>query len=287
MSEIGFERPDSVSEAVELLADSGSIALGGGTALMFLVREALVQPHRLVWLGAIPEIHGIRRGEDGRIVVGAGTTIGELARSPEIGERHPALSEAAAMVGNPRVRSVATVGGAIVHADPRQDLLPALLVADAVVHIGGSTGERSVRLRDGFFEGLMSVALREGELITAVTLPPPVSSRQRYVRFTPGRQEGYPTVAVAAAVRYDTGGISDVDLALGGVADTPVVVEGILDELTVAPTRETVAAAAAFAASATSPLDDRLGSVAYKRAMTRVWVERVFLDILDIDTSTS
>lgn len=194
------------------------------------------------------------------------------------------LSSAAAAVGNPRVRSVATIGGAVVHADPRQDLLPALLAADASVRIVGRRGARWVRLRDGFFRGFMSVDLEDEELVTTVTLPHRPASIQRYVRFAPDSKDDYPTVAVAAAIELDDGGeVEDVALALAGVAETPLFVDGVADVLTSAPTSATVELVSEHAMEAASPLDDGPGSSRYKRAMTRVWVERVLHDLLGIE----
>ncbi len=108
------------------------------------------------------------------------------------------------------------------------------------------------------------------------------------MRYAPGRSDGYPTVAVAATARFDRAGVVlGVDVALAGVADTPILVEEVLDVVTGAPTAATVASAAEHAAQATSPFDDLRGSAEYKRAMTRVWVERVLLDVLGIGDSPS
>ena len=94
-------RPDSVADAVAALGN-GSVALGGGTELIPLLRDRIVEAGTLVELRrAVP------RGVDGT-AIGAGTTLGELEVDPEIPS---ALREACRLAASPQLRAMGTLGG--------------------------------------------------------------------------------------------------------------------------------------------------------------------------------
>lgn len=283
MAETAFAAPTSRAEALELAADDDSVLVAGGTALALLVKSGLVEPARLVWLGRVPELRGVSPTSDGGVRVGAATTLTEIAESRGLATAHPLLGRAAASVANPRVRAVATLGGALVHADPRQDLLPALLVADGAVHLAGPAGERTLRLRDGFFRGLMETAVGPGELVTGVTLPPAgEGAREAYHRFTPASRDDYPTLSVALRVRTTPSGeIADVALALGGVASTPLWIdEAAARAVGRAPSAATIDELAQLASSLAAPSDDQRGSAEYKTAMTEVCTRQALHELL-------
>lgn len=281
--ELTFATPTTLSEALAELASEDAMAVGGGTSVALLLKNQLVEPAKLVWLGRVPELRGLALTAGGDLRVGSGTTLRELTRVPEVRERLPVLAEAASHVGNPRVRAVATVGGALAHADPRQDLPPVLLALGATVHVAGPGGRREVPMRD-FFTGWMETALSEGELVTEVRIPLPPRRRAAYARFTPGSDDDYPTVAVAATIDFrPDGSVEAAAVAVGGVADRPLLVPDAGALLADGPDRTAgarpgpadIAAVADAAAAAARPSDDNRGSAEYKKAMTGVWTRRV------------
>lgn len=271
---LSFVAPASVREALAELAAEEALAVAGGTSMALLVKNRLVDAERLVYLGRIAELAGVTPEAD-VIRLGALTTVRELSRSPLIRAEFPMLADAAGQVGNPRVRSVATLGGAVVHADPRQDLPPVLLALDARVRLVGPSGLRELALAD-FFLGFMDTALADDELVTEVVLPRTTGVRTAYLRFNPGSADDYPTVGVAVALGLAPDGtVASARIALGGVASTALLAEaaaaGLVGSL---PEAAAFAEAAAAVAEATSPTDDQRGSAAYKRAMSAVWTER-------------
>jgi carbon-monoxide dehydrogenase medium subunit len=267
-----FTRPGTVEEAVADLGSEGAIAVGGGTQVALLTKHGLLEPSRLVWLGRVGGLAGIS-SPDGAVVIGAGTTLAEIAGSSIVRASFPALAEAAAHVGNARVRAVATLAGHLVHADPRQDLPPVLLVLDATVRVVGPSGERELPLSE-FFVGLFETALRDGELVTSVRVPAVSDgARVSYVRFTPGTDNDYPTVGVAARVAVPDGVVRQAVIGLGGVDMRPLRVElPSLDGQAAGPAawRE----AGDLAAAACDPSSDQRGSAGYKREMARLWTAR-------------
>lgn len=273
MSEPEFVAPTMLNHVLDVVGAGDALIVSGGTSVAVLLKQRLIEPEKLVWLCRVAELKGIRRDADGSWRVGACTTLAEVAASPELRQDAPMVAQAASVVANPRIRNVATVGGALAHADPRQDLPPALLAAGAIVGVRGPEGERSVPLRDGFFRGLMETALEPGEVVTHVSVPPRRDAVEAYRRFTPQSMDDYPTVAVAARLqRTGAGAAARLSLALGGVAPTPVLVN------------TDVANAAAAARAATSPTSDERGSAAYKTAMAGIWTQRVLSELLEGET---
>jgi carbon-monoxide dehydrogenase medium subunit len=268
-SEPKFVAARSLAEAVDHLAsDEEAVACSGGTSIGLLVGQGLLVPSQLVWLGRVPGLDSIDV-DGGTLRVGAMVTMAQLAEHPVVRSALPAVAAAAAAVGNPRVRAVATVGGALAHADPRQDLPPALLAVRAEVAVVGPTGDRRLPLAD-LPRGFMDTALEAGELVTTVYVPLVDRRRSCYLRFTPGSVADYPTVGTAASVQWDANGMLDAArVAVAGVAPVPLVLD-----VAVAGDVIDLDAAATTVADTASPVDDRLGSASYKRDMAAVWVRR-------------
>jgi xanthine dehydrogenase YagS FAD-binding subunit len=99
-------RPDSVEAATAALGN-GSVALGGGTDLVPLLRDRIVEADTLVELRQV-----VPRGVQGT-TIGAGTTLAELEADPEI---PAALREACTLAASPQLRSMGTIGGNLLQA---------------------------------------------------------------------------------------------------------------------------------------------------------------------------
>jgi carbon-monoxide dehydrogenase medium subunit len=281
LPEAEFVVPETVEAAVAALGTPDALAVAGGTSIGLLIGQGLLAPTKLVWLGRIAELSVVDTPAGGGLVVGAATTLATLARDARVRAIAPALADAAASVGNTRVRAVATIGGALAHADPRQDLPPALLALGAGVEVAGPQGRRRLTI-DQLIDGFMSTALEQDEVITAVHVPVREGRRSCYLRFTPGSVDDYPAVAVAATATVASGAPTDVTLAVGGAAPVPYLVPeaGALQGAAAARWDQLVAQAARAAAQSADPVDDRLGSADYKRRMVAVWARRALERVL-------
>jgi carbon-monoxide dehydrogenase medium subunit len=274
-----FLTPATVAEALRDLAGEGAVAVGGGTQVALLLRQGLIAPGRLVWLGRIAGLRGVAAQPDGSLAIGAATTLAEIAASPAVRSAHPMLAEAASHVGNPRVRAVATLGGHLVHADPRQDLPPVLVVLDAAVRLEAPGAEREVPLRE-LFAGPFETVMQPGQLLTRIAIPAAAPADQRaYVRFAPGSESDYPTVGVAARLRLDDGRVGSAAVALAGVHPTPLLLD-LSDLAGRPPDAAAFEAAGSVAAAACEPVSDQRGSAAYKRAMAALWTARALERLL-------
>ena len=110
MPQFDYTEPESLDEAVALLAEPGAVALGGGTDLLTQVQDGVVPAERLVGLAAIPGMTAIAETNDG-LSIGAAATIADVAAHPVVRRRYAALAEAAGGLATPQIRNEATIGG--------------------------------------------------------------------------------------------------------------------------------------------------------------------------------
>ncbi len=277
---IAFEyvEPDSLDEALALLAEHGEDAkpLAGGTGLLNLMKQRLVQPAYLVGLRRLahrPEMGGIQA--DREIGIGALSSQRAVETSPLVREHAPLLAETLHQVATVRIRTSATLGGALAHADPNQDPPAALLVLDARVCVASTRGERTVPLRE-FFVDYYETAMHPDELITRIEIPAlPPGSGAAYVKFLPQTHDDYATVAAAARVSLRDGHIGEARIALIAAGPIPLrsaAVEAALQGQR--PSPQLAADAAALVADEVEPVADFRGSEAFKRDMAVVMVRR-------------
>jgi len=175
MYEFTFERPASLADAAKLAAADGSKLLAGGQTLLASMKLRLASPERLVDLGAIPELAGIRR-EGNALVIGAMTRHADVAASAEVRAAIPALAELAGGIGDKQVRAMGTLGGSLANNDPAACYPAAALGLGATLH----TNQRKIAA-DDFFLGLFATELKDGEIITAVGFP--AAKRAAYMKF--------------------------------------------------------------------------------------------------------
>jgi len=192
MSPFELAAPSSIAEAIALLEEEGARPLSGGTALMLMMKAGVLRPPRLVSLRNL----GLDRIDaNGSLRIGAMTTLSALERSPEARKGWPAIARTLRTLSNVRVRNVATVGGALAHADPHMDLPPLLAALGARVFVSGKSGERSMPVED-LYAGYLENTLKN-ELITHVEVPAMGKRRAAYLKCTTRSADDWPAVGVA------------------------------------------------------------------------------------------
>ncbi|MFL6564940.1 MAG: FAD binding domain-containing protein, partial [Burkholderiales bacterium] len=115
MSPFELAEPASLAEAIALLGMENARPLAGGTALMLMMKAGVLRPARLVSLRKL-KLDEIRAG--GELRIGAMASLRALERSAQVKAGWPAITRTLRTLSNVRVRNVATVGGALAHADP-------------------------------------------------------------------------------------------------------------------------------------------------------------------------
>jgi carbon-monoxide dehydrogenase medium subunit len=280
-----FEYVESktVDDAVAALRSGGEDArvIAGGTALVPLMKHAVLRPSLLVSIVKVPGLAEITP-KAGGLRIGGVATHWAVSHAPAVRERSPLLAAACARVASPTVRSMGTLGGNLCYGESASDPSPALLALRASVGLHGPAGARTVPIT-GFFTGFYETALGEAEILTSIDVPAmPAGARWRYLKWTPRAQEDKALVGLAAVLVVEGRRCRLARLGLGGVAASPVVLaraEQALEgrELDAA----TIAGAADAAADEVEPLDDLQGSAEYRRDMLRLWVRRVVTDLAE------
>lgn len=273
-------QPRSLPEAVALLQKHGddARAIAGGTTLVILMKQRALHYPYLVDLQTIPGLNEIKKESDG-VRVGALTTHRMVELSTVIRQAFPVVAEAFSHIGNVRVRQTASIGGNLAHADYRLDPPPPLLVLGASVSAFGPKGSRTIELKD-FFRGMYETALEPGEILTGVKIPAPAAgSRAVYLRYSALAANDWPCLGVAAFLRRENQRCQELRLALGGVAPTPLLINGLdftkdqsLDDSVVNKVLNLVE-------QQISPSADLRGSEWYKRRLARLFVKRAIAQL--------
>ncbi len=271
-----YHAPKTLSEAVALLGryrDEAKV-LSGGQSLLPLLKIRLGQASHLVDIGKIPGLEYIKE-EGGYLKIGGRTRESVLERSDLIRSSYPILADTTAVIADPLVRNLATVGGNLAHGDPANDHPATMLALGALIVATGPKGERAIPAGE-FFTGLFTTALTPDEILTEIRIPiPPPKSGGAYVKLE--RKVGdFATAAAAAQITLGKDGtVERAGIALTNAGPTPVKATDAEVYLKgKMPDAAAIAEAARRASQAASPTADRRGSVEYKREMARVLAAR-------------
>jgi CO/xanthine dehydrogenase FAD-binding subunit len=223
-AEFAYFRAGNLTEAVALLADLGPDArpLSGGQSLIPAMVLRLARPSALVDLGRIPELHGISLS-DGTVTLRALTTHKAIEESVELKSVLPILPAAAEHIAHPAVRSRGTFGGSIANADPAAEWPCIALALGGTVSALGTDGPRSIPITE-FFQGPMTTALSQGEILTEVSLPT-VGPDERVGFSEFARQAGaFGIVLTAIRAKFaPEGELIGLRIAIGGCGGTPIL----------------------------------------------------------------
>jgi carbon-monoxide dehydrogenase medium subunit len=170
MYSVNYHRAASVADAGKLLKNGDAKLLSGGMTLIPAMKTRLAAPSDLVDLSQIKELKGIKVSGK-TVTIGAGTTHYEVASDDKLKKVCPALASLASMIGDPAVRYRGTIGGSIANNDPAADYPAAMLALGATI----VTNKREIAA-EKFFKGLFETALKDGEIVTAVTFTAPAKA---------------------------------------------------------------------------------------------------------------
>jgi CO/xanthine dehydrogenase FAD-binding subunit len=247
-----YERPGSVDEAVELLAEHGSEAkvLAGGQSLVPALNMRLVRPALLVDINRVAELEGVDQLNG---VARVGATVRQAdARLADV----PLVAECLHYVGHVVTRNRGTICGSVAHADPAAEVPLALVALGGSVRARSVRGEREVAASD-FFLGHFTTALEPDELVVETVWPRPGPGAGWAFEELAQRHGDFALCMAAATVEGD-----NLSVAVGAVVDRPSLIEVDPE----APGRS--------AAEQVEPFDNLPASAAYQRQLVRVLVDR-------------
>jgi CO/xanthine dehydrogenase FAD-binding subunit len=273
-----FHAPDTVESAVALLAaDPLARPLAGGTDLIVQMRSGRVAPSAVIDLKRIAGMSGVRR-EGGTFVIGAATPCTSLKDHADLCAAWPGVVEAANLIGSVQVRNRATMAGNLCNASPAADSVPALVAAGATCIIAGPGGTREIPVQTiPLSPGRTS--LEAGEFVVEIRLPervPGQGASDAYLRSIPRTEMDIAVVGAAVNLALDgEGTCTDARIALGAVASTVLLVEAAGASLVGTRLDDSALASMAEAVKeACDPIDDKRGTIAYRRAMAAVLATR-------------
>ncbi len=276
MTPFDLVEPTSLKEALALLdPDDASVRpIGGGTALMLMMKAGVFHPTRLVSLRKIGGFAGIKPGTDGGLTIGAMTPLAAIEHSAEVARAAPVITRTMLRLSNVRVRNVATVGGALAHGDPHMDLPPVLLALGASVTAVSRKGERSIKVED-LLTGYYETALAKDELIASVHVPAQGGRRAAYLKFTAGSAEDWPAVGVAVSIDAERDMIRSATVVASAATTKAVRLASAEAALKGARVDDKALARAGEAGAAEAEvISDVRGSAPYKRELIRVHIGR-------------
>jgi CO/xanthine dehydrogenase FAD-binding subunit len=244
-----YERPETVEEAVALLAEHGDDAkvLAGGQSLVPLLNMRLARPEVLVDINQVVGLENMSR-RDGAARCGA------LVRQAAFHDQSPLVDRCCAFIGHHATRNRGTVCGSIAHADARAELPLALLVSGGSVVAESVRGRREIPAGE-FFVTHFTSALEPDELVVETIWPNP-GLNVAFEEFA--LRHGDFALAMAAAVVRN--GV--VRVGVGSVVDRPTLLEVDAEH------------PGASAAEQVDPGDTLHASARYLRHLTGVLVDR-------------
>jgi carbon-monoxide dehydrogenase medium subunit len=284
MASFDLAEPETLDEALELLGpgDAAIRPIGGGTALMLMLKAQALRPARLVSLRRLSQLAGFSRIDGGaRFRIGAMTTFAELEHAPEIKAHLPSVAATMKTLANVRVRNVATVGGNLAHGDPHLDLPPVWMALEAEAVLARRGGQRIVPVAD-IFAGYYETTIRDGELITEIRVPVRPAWRTTYVKVTTRAVHDWPALGLTISAAAEGRRITDVRIVLSAAVDRPLrlaAAEAVLRGGSVDAALLRRAGDAAASETETEIDSDSRGSADYKRHLLRIHLARAVLTL--------
>jgi carbon-monoxide dehydrogenase medium subunit len=270
-----YHAPTSVEEAVALLTklapDDGRI-LAGGQSLVPTMAFRVARPAHLIDINGIAELGAVSQGE----VISIGACVRHAAFEQPVasGVTGALLCKVVPNIAHYPIRTRGTFCGSVANADPASEWCCVMAAVDGIVVARSDRGTRRLPAAQ-FYQGIMTTALDEDELIVAVELPVlPEAMHCGFVEFS--RRKGDFAIAMALVTyRLEKGKISEARVALGGAEPyarrIPEAEKLLHGE---APGAGVFAAAAEAAAAAVDPMEDINYTAGYRRSLVRTLTQR-------------
>ncbi len=273
---MNYLAPTTVEEATAMLAETPEAKVfAGATDVIPQIRAGRPEPEALVDLKGIEQLTSVRH-EGNMWTIGAAVATANLTENAELKAEFPGLVEAAGLIGSDQIQNRCSLGGNLCNASPAADSVPAMIVNGMRAVVASGSGTRTVPVAD-IVTGPGSTSLAEGEFIVEFELDGrPANTGDAYLRMIPRTEMDIAVVGAGARITMaDDGTCSAATIALGAVAPTAVRVPDAEAALVGNTIDDAVLAAVAEAASAAcNPIDDKRGTIAYRKQVAGVLAKR-------------
>jgi len=263
-----YQKARTVDEAIAALSGDVKI-LAGGHSLLPAMKLRMNRPSKLVDITGLAALKGIKE-EDGEIVIGAAVTHADIGYDKLIKNKLPFFTQAASLVGDLQVRNHGTIGGSLAHGDPAADWPALVSAADAAIEVQGSNGKKRIKATD-FFTGLFTIALQDGEIITAIRIPIPADgTKTSYHKFEQPASRF--AIVGCAVMRFPDG---KTNIAFTGVSEHAFRDSSAENEVSGKPlNNDSISAAVNAAVSNVTILGDFFASEEYRKHLAKVYLKR-------------
>ncbi len=266
-------RPESLKEALALLSKdpANTRMVAGGTDLWPNMKRRHQSAEVVISMARIPGLRGIHTKDDGRVVIGALTTLTEICQDSALASRYPGFVRAVQSISAPALRNTGTIGGNLCldtrctyynqteewrqsidycmkergevcwvapgssrcWATSATDSAPILCALDAQVRLVSAEGERTIRLEDMYVDdGISYMSKRRDEILAEIILPQAREVRSTYWKLRRRGAIDFPVLGVGVALRLnDQQVVEDCRIFLGAVRSAPVSAEKAADHL--------------------------------------------------------
>jgi carbon-monoxide dehydrogenase medium subunit len=276
---VKYASPSSVEEATGVLAGALSAQVfAGATDVVPQIRAGRKQPEILVDLKGIKELLNVSN-EATHWRVGAATPTARLTENSDFSFEFPGLSEAAGLIGSDQIQNRSSLGGNLCNGSPAADSVPAMVVNGVRAVVAGGSGSRTVPVSE-IVTGPGKTSLADDEFIVEFEIDHmPAHTGDAYLRLIPRTEMDIAVVGVGVRVTLDDGGqVSAADIVLGAVAPTIVRVPEAEAALVGNQINDEILATVSAAASAAcNPIDDKRGTIAYRKQVAGVLAKRAVL----------
>lgn len=273
-----YIRPLSIEDAVGQLAGSAGTAaiLAGGSDLLVRMKGGFVEPELIVDIKAIEGLSEIRETAEG-FSIGAAVACAVLGENAALAKAWPGVVEAAKLIGSKQVQGRCTIVGNLCNASPAADSVPAMVAAGARAVVAGPAGKRMIAV-ESVPTGPGRTSLARGEIIEAILLDKrPPRSGDAYLRFIPRTEMDIAVVSAGVNLTLDEHGVvTSARVTLGAAAPTVLLVEEAAQVLIGSTLDEaTLERLAKVCSGACRPIDDKRGTIEFRRKIAGVLARRV------------
>jgi carbon-monoxide dehydrogenase medium subunit len=271
-----YHAPKTVDEAVATLAqvagEDGRV-LAGGQSLVPIMAFRLARPAHLVDINGIEALSRIAV-DGGKLAIGACVRHAAFHRPVVDGPLGKLLATVVRHIAHYPIRTRGTFCGSVAHADPASEWCLVSATLDAEMVARSARGTRVIPAKD-FFQGIMTTALAEDELLTEVRLPVlPADTRFGFYEFN-RRAGDFAISAALVTFRVQNGVIAEPRVGVGGAEPQPRRIPEAEAALAGrAPDAAAFKAAGEAASAAVDAMEDATTSAEYRRDLVRTVTRR-------------
>lgn len=276
-----YFQPTTEAELQALLAKwPDAVLVAGGTDLGLELTQRFRQYAVIIGLNAIGELKYVG-WQDEWLEIGAALPYTDFEHF--IAAHSTQWLHLLHRLGSRQIRNQGTFGGNVANGSPIADTPPILLALDGEVEITDSTGTRTWHALSDFYLGYRKTILQPGQYLSRFRIPRAAFARaQRFFKLSKRFEDDISTVLGAFTLDLSEGKVTEVRLAFGGVAATPV--RALRTEATLLGqdlSEASIAAACKVLAEELTPISDVRASKDYRSAGACNLLRRALVELRD------